>query len=349
MNHEDFAYTNLVTPDMCDEARSSKLWPLVTGIVSLSEGRLKLTKFTRHDNEIERAYFSIANGIAVLRISRNNEEFKLSLASHDTIPSYNDVARSKNYKIILRRLAEDRTGKNYQRRARRSGDIRDLGNNLKGYLDNLDHAPLHTIVYRLADKLLSGINLNYPNINQYYSQRTMREIIRLIENPVCATREAQDLKDKMVKLGVELDDRFSGYHEDMENSFGKDKWVVISYGCRYVSIGKINLLQLMKTKSTDIYTPTVDMLEKIDIIRPFKMYKSMTQIEPEIADQVLSRLAMDRALLKPSSLNAFAPNNRETDPADYLPYDDVISVGLGFVAYTPVYSVESTKWVMFDA
>jgi hypothetical protein len=356
MDYENLFHPHLSTQQMREGLIKSKLWPLVTGIVSLSANRLKVSKvylnYQSDTGDVQPvALLTDSNGIHAFQLKIKDSQFELNTPLYGSgfgIAAFNPALRSRNVNQILSRVAEDRSSRTYGRGPRRKGDIRHIGDNLDEFLNRNQRVFIHNFSV-LGGKLAREVRRAIPSNSYSYHEYEMMDLIDLVMANGTLTSDMQRTKDKLVNMRPTLEKNIREREELRMAALHNDKWAMYISGSGFVSVGKINLKDWVAASFFGERTDNDDVYKSINIIRPFQIYRSLNALDPEIAHEINARLTMDKAVLQHNHPDVFRNSYPEVNPNNLLPFDDLVDATIGYSTWTQGWSQEHPKWVMFDA
>ena len=297
-------YPNSVPADVQNAVRGSKLWPLVTGIYSISEGRLGAGRVIANaltmDNKQDalRVYLHTESGQTLLRLADAYSTIRID-ARVDS--QWKPIIYSKNVRYILKKLAEVREGRAHKVRKRKV-EVDIIGNSLKDFINSGETdflKELNSVVYDYLSNLYDKNLTEGPKLPEKYTY----EILGLYAGDLTALQlspQARECFDKELNAYKFRNQKLAEIGSNTRALFSKEKWLV-GYD---VPSGKVIV------GSVD-FTPVVDYVladpnpwarTYVNKILPhtsgLTMYSSLAALPEEIKSKLYPVMTFAKVMLK---------------------------------------------------
>ena len=344
---DNIFYPGLVSEEDQAGTRESALWPLITGIVSLSNGKLSVV-----DASCKEPYFSVVLGLTKYGVKMLRLRFDLSVRVFNVDrpgPSidgtgWHDMLSGKAVSNLLRVIGEDRSSRKYERRAS-DKSIRHIGANLAAFIREredrfLSHTISTSIEYLKRD---AERGTEIPPLYLGRDEEAIEYLIKHFLNPdeVKADIAGREAVLNLCAVQKARVDAFDKIKNKVLQALRNDKWIVMRYAEGLLAIGKVSLQPALDGwKGPQYEIPT-----RYTVLRDFKLYRSLDAIDPEIKSDVLSRLTMDKVMLRDKYLSTATA----IDPMALIPTVDISNAELGYHAFSTGYAPAWGVTVMLDA
>lgn len=350
-------------------------WPLVTGIIALIKGEGRVSRVDRvvsadgsclkeHKVAITTPYAVNLFRITLPNINSGYEDNYYIERVSDSIHSKNfiELLSSKHWKYLLRTITQPSKSASTNRRAKRG--MQSLNGGVYRLIDAAQswHRNFTT---GLLDKLIAdsrtGLSVQISSLTtslQKYLLDTFVEPDKRFNTP---TALKEELSTKIAEAN-KVDEQRHVWASKLNTALGNNKWVVIVSPSGFVSVGKVDCSSCLKSDFMSGYDVLIPR-SSIEVVQEFKLYKSLTEIDPQIKDELLARLTMDKAYItnskpKPAlgnfGLSSTDParlfdQEDDIDPLRLIPSYDYCDSDIGYIAYSAVSRASSTMYVMLDA
>ena len=352
-------------------------WGLVTGIVSLAGGEVRVSSV---ETRIDGSHFvtlTTPYAINVFKVmlpwtgsetsQPNDRHYRVyRIGNNFTGKEFDELSSSKNWKYLLKTLAKDRTNAAAPLRQRKKG-VHTIGASIGQFILRIRSWHLEMVMaqaHRLVDACYKGkIMMANPMSHElqkymldvYYAESRhavpmSNEITKELHEVTTSHRLVEQTREKLA--------------EAVEIAIGFPKFVVITHPSGFVSVGKIDLSEIAALTKSSRSGPNVTKYKnQLNVLREFKLYESLDTVDDEIKADLMARLTMDKAMIKQDTGNArtayfaddpyYANNNSplyvKLDPFNLIPFGDCTKPEIGYVAFSSLYRDSSAMYVMLDA
>lgn len=354
-----YFYPGLMTDNTRAEVMAHPMWPLVTGIIAISNQRLSVFGVTRNavSNHMTSIMLGMGNGQDAMRVRMNADaEFEVCIveASFDK-NHYECVISSAKIPYILKKMAEVRsTTLRKTKRGTvitRKKDLMRMGRSLAEYLDKFTpalHTRLASVVNHYIDctkpKNLRDVEVRLDSVESNYLLRMFGDEQVKLTVPASVSSELTRKLEMLHKKDAILEEA----RVERVAALARPKWVVGLMPTGGVMIGAVDYTAAIErlTPSQSAQIPTD--LAATSVV-PFRRYATLNDMAVEYRDEFMGKLVMEKVM---RAEPAAVVNNRPMyapDPDRLIPHSDQVFSDTGAVSWSAGYTIgDHAQWFMFD-